>query len=167
MISRNIFDNISPLDHRYSLREEEFNEYSKYLSEGAKVKYQAQVELALVKALAKGGICSQAVVEEVEEAVLALTPEEVYEEESKTRHNIRALVNCIQRRVSEEAKPYIHFTTTSFDIVDTANALRYKVATEELILPKLERLEEVLMEIALREKDTVQVGRTHVSMLYR
>ncbi|WP_027339640.1 adenylosuccinate lyase [Halonatronum saccharophilum] len=161
MISRNIFDNISPLDHRYSLREEEFNQYSKYLSEGAKVKYQAQVELALVKALAKGGICSQAVVEEVEEAVSALTPEEVYQEESKTRHNIRALVNCIQKRVSKEAKPYIHFTTTSFDIVDTANALRYKVATEELILPKLKKLEEILMEIALREKDTVQVGRTH------
>ncbi|SJZ81146.1 adenylosuccinate lyase [Selenihalanaerobacter shriftii] len=161
MIERNIFKNISPLDHRYSLRKENFEDYSKYLSEEAKIKYQAQVELALVKALAKEGICSFEVVKEVEKAIEELTAEEVYEEEKKTRHNIRALVNCIQRKVSKEAKPYVHFTTTSFDIVDTANSVRYKECAEELILPTLKELQKILMEIALREKDTIQVGRTH------
>jgi adenylosuccinate lyase len=161
MISRSIFDNISPLDHRYSMRSEEFEEYSRYLSERAKIRYQSEVELALVKALAKNGICSEEVVKEVKQAISELSPEEVYAEEKKTRHNIRALVNCIQKRVSEDAKPYIHFTTTSFDIVDTANSLRYKETAEELIVPTLKKLEKVLMEIALREKDTVQVGRTH------
>ncbi|MGM0502389.1 MAG: lyase family protein [Bacillota bacterium] len=161
MKTRDIFENISPLDHRYSLRENEFNDYSTYLSENSKVQYQAQVELALVKALAKRDICSNEVVAEVEDAIADLSTEEVYEEEKKTKHNIRALVNCIQKRVSEEAKPYIHFTTTSFDIVDTANSLRYKKAAEELILPTLKKLEKLLMEIALREKETVQVGRTH------
>ncbi|MGM0370781.1 MAG: lyase family protein [Bacillota bacterium] len=161
MNQRDIFDNISPLDHRYSLREEEFNDYSTYLSEKSKVEYQAEVELALVKALAKRDICSKEVVEEVKEAIAELTTAEVYKEEKKTKHNIRALVNCIQKRVSDEAKPYIHFTTTSFDIVDTANSLRYKKAAEELIVPTLKELEKVLMKIALREKDTVQVGRTH------
>jgi len=143
------------------MRSEEFEEYSRYLSERAKIRYQSEVELALVKALAKNGICSDKVVQEVEQAISELSPEEVYAEEKKTRHNIRALVNCIQKRVSEDAKPYIHFTTTSFDIVDTANSLRYKETAEELIVPTLKKLEKVLMEIALREKDTVQVGRTH------
>jgi adenylosuccinate lyase len=161
MNERDIFDNISPLDHRYSLREEEFNDYSTYLSEKSKVEYQAEVELALVKALAKRDICSEEVVEEVKEAIAELTTGEVYKEEKKTKHNIRALVNCIQKRVSDESKPYIHFTTTSFDIEDTANSLRYKKAAEELIVPTLKELEKVLMKIALREKDTVQVGRTH------
>ncbi|TDX51819.1 adenylosuccinate lyase [Orenia marismortui] len=161
MISRSVFDNISPLDHRYSLRKEEFESYGQYLSEKAKVKYQAAVEVALVKALAKGDVCSQAVADEIEKAAGELNVEEVYNEEKKTRHNIRALVNCIQKRVSEEAKPYVHFTTTSFDIVDTANAVRYKEATEGLILAILKDLLKILMEIALREKDTVQVGRTH------
>ncbi|MBM7557594.1 lyase family protein [Halanaerobacter jeridensis] len=160
-MKRNIFENISPLDHRYSLRENEFNDYSTYLSEKSKVKYQAQVELALVKALAKRDMCSTTVVEEVETAIEELTTEEVYAEEKKTKHNIRALVNSIQAKVSDEAKPFIHFTTTSFDIVDTANSLRYKKAAEELILPTLKELEKLLMNIALREKDTVQVGRTH------
>ena len=159
-MERNIFKNISPLDHRYS-RRDEFNDYSTYLSEESKVKYQAEVELALVKALAKRDICSAKVVKEVEAAIEKLSTEEVYKEEKKTKHNIRALVNCIQDKVSDEAKSFIHFTTTSFDIVDTANSLRYKKAADELILPTLKELEKLLMEIALREKETVQVGRTH------
>ncbi len=161
MLRRNIFENISPIDHRYSLHEEEFKKLSSFLSESATIKYQADVEIALVRVLAKRGICSTEVAREVEDAARKLKPEEVYSEEEKTRHNIRALVNCIQKKVSSEARPYVHFTTTSFDIVDTANALRYKEATKGLILPALLELEEVLMKIALREKGTVQVGRTH------
>ncbi len=159
-MERNIFKNLSPLDHRYSMRDE-FKEFSKYLSEEAKIKYQLEAELALVKALAKEDICSDSVVDEVEKAIKEIRPEEVYQEEKKTKHNIRALVNCIQARVSESAKPYVHFTTTSFDIVDTANSLRYQQATNDLILPTLKSLLAELMEISIREKDTLQVGRTH------
>lgn len=159
-MKRNVFENISPLDHRYSLRDE-FEDYSQYLSEKAKVNYQLEVELALVKALAKADICSQKVVTEVKQAIKEIEPKEVYEEEKKTKHNIRALVNCIQSRISKEAKPYVHFTTTSFDIVDTANSLRYKQTAEELILPILKKLEAKLITIAAQEKDTLQIGRTH------
>ena len=161
MYSRNIFDNISPLDHRYSLPGEEFAEYAEFLSEKARIKYQARVEGALVKVLARRGICSQEVAREIQAAIEQITPEEVYEEELKTRHDIRALVNCIQRKVSPAARPYVHFTTTSFDIVDTANSLRFRKVSEKLLLPKLYELEKLLMEIALREKDTLQIGRTH------
>ena len=161
MYSRNIFDNISPLDHRYSLPGEEFAEYAEFLSEKARIKYQVRVEGALVKVLARRGICSQEVAREIQAAIEQITPEEVYEEELKTRHDIRALVNCIQRKVSPAARPYVHFTTTSFDIVDTANSLRFREVSEKLLLPKLYELEKLLMEIALREKDTLQIGRTH------
>ena len=122
MIRRSIFENISPLDHRYSLNEEDFSKYSKYLSEKARIKYQARVEAALVKVLAGRGICSESVAEEASKAASEIIAEEVYNEEYRTKHDIRALVNCIQRKVSPEARPYVHFTTTSFDIVDTANS---------------------------------------------
>ena len=161
MKNRSVFDNISPLDHRYSLREKEFSEFGEFLSERAKINYQGRVEAALVQTLADREICSQKAADEVKAAVEELTPEEVYAEEKKTKHNIRALVNCIQKRISTEARPYVHFTATSFDIVDTANSLRYKEAAEEMIVPRLKELEKVLMEIALREKETVQIGRTH------
>ena len=117
--------------------------------------------MALVKVLVRQGICPQAIADQIEAAVRGLRPEEVYAEEGKTRHNIRALVNCIQQRVSSEARPYVHFTATSFDIVDTANSLCYKEVSRELIIPTLLKLQTILMEIAIREKETVQIGRTH------
>ena len=161
MLRRDIFANLSPLDHRYSLNQEEYAQYSKYLSEEARLRYQAMVEVALVKVLVRQGICPQPIADQIEAAVRKLRPEEIYAEEGKTRHNIRALVNCIQQRVSSEARPYVHFTATSFDIVDTANSLCYKEVTRELIIPTLLKLQTILMEIAIREKETVQIGRTH------
>ena len=161
MYKRNIFENISPLDHRYSLREKEFKQYQRYFSEKAKVKYQVEVGVALVRTLAEWDLCSEDIADEVEAAAEKISVEEVYREEKKTKHNIRALVNCLQTEVSKKARPYIHFTTTSFDIVDTANSLRYREAAEELLIPTLKKLEKSLMEISLREKDTIQIGRTH------
>lgn len=160
-MERNIFKNISPLDHRYSVPEADFTDLSYYLSEEAVIRTQAEVELALVKALHKWGLCSEAVVKEIAEACAALTPEEVYLEEQKTRHNIRALVNCIQRRVSEEAKPFVHFSATSVDIMDTSAAVRYRDAAEKLVLPALQELMTALMRVAENERATVQIGRTH------
>ncbi len=160
-MKRNIFENISPLDHRYSLNEKEFLRYSEYFSEKAIMKYQARVELALVKGFTKEGICPESAVKEVEEAIKKIKITEIYEEEQKTKHNTRALVNCIRKHVSTQTKPYIHLGVTSFDIIDTASALRYKEATENLIVPTLISLEKELIKIAKREKETLQIGRTH------
>ncbi|HKL12445.1 MAG TPA: lyase family protein, partial [Halanaerobiales bacterium] len=161
MISRNIFENINPFDHRYSYNKEIFTEIKKYLSESANIDYQLKVELALVKSLNKLGVCSKKVVDEVSEAVKNIKADEAYEEERKTKHNIRALVNLIQKRVSKKSKPFIHLTATSYDIVDTANSLRYKEVTEDIILPKIEELINQLIRLAEREKGTIQIGRTH------
>ncbi len=160
-MERNIFENISPLDHRYSLNEKEFTRYSEYFSEKAIMKYQARVELALVKGFVREGICPESAIREIEEAIEKIDTTEIYEEEQKTKHNTRALVNCIRNHVSKQVKPYIHLGVTSFDIIDTASALRYKEATENLIVPTLIGLEKELMKIAKREKKTLQIGRTH------
>jgi adenylosuccinate lyase len=161
-VDRDIFLNLSPLDHRYYASNEAlFDELSAYFSENAYIRYELKVEAALAKALAARGICSKAVAQEIAGACEAVEPAEVYQEEETTKHNIRALVNCIQRRVSDAAKPYVHFTTTSVDIMDSATALRFKEATEKLVLPKMLELEALLIKIARREKATLQVGRTH------
>ena len=109
----------------------------------------------------QAGICPPEVADEVEGACRAVTAEEVYAEEQRTRHNIRALVNCIQRKVSEPARPFVHLTATSVDIMDTASALRYRDFTKNLLLPKGFALLQTLIDLALREKATVQMGRTH------
>ena len=160
-MERNIFKNISPLDHRYSLDKNQFERYSRYFSEEAVMMYQARVELALVEAYEKMGIAPRGAKKEVEDAIKKITIDEIYEEEKKTKHNTRALVNVIQKRVTDKVKPYIHLGVTSFDVIDTAASLRYKKATAEIILPTLKTLEKRLIDIAEREIDTLQIGRTH------
>lgn len=161
-MERDEFLNISPLDHRYSATSPQlFERLSRYLSEAAYIRWQCLVEVALVRVLARRGICPQSVVDEVEAAAGGVTPEEVYREEAVTHHNIRALVNCLRRRVGDQAKPFIHFTATSVDIMDTARAAQYEAAIRDLVLPVLLELEEAWINIAMRERNTVQIGRTH------
>ncbi len=158
----NIFDNISPLDFRYYGRnEKKFLKLQPYLSENAMIKYMAKVEAALTKTLAKKGICSKKIADEVEKACNKITAEEVYLEEDKLKHNVRALANCIRNKVSDEAKPFVHFTATSHDIISTADASRFKDFTQDVLIPELTNFEKTLIDLALREKDTIQVGRTH------
>jgi len=157
-----LFDAVSPLDFRYYGRSRAiFEKLQPYLSENAAIKYSLKVEDALTRVLAKRNICNNEVAEEVSRACRLVTPEEVYQEEDRIKHNIRALTNAIRNKVSDKAKPYVHFTTTSHDIICTADAVRYKEFTENVLVPELVNLEKTLVELALREKDTVQIGRTH------
>ena len=154
------YDLFSPLDYRYidgGLAKKAIP----FLSENARIAYQARVEAALVKALAKQGICSEKTAREVAKAAENVSAAEVYAEEAKIRHDVRALANVLRSKVGEDAKRFIHFSATSYDIVDTASALRYKETTEKLVIPELKKLLSVWIDIALREKGTLQIGRTH------
>ncbi|MDR1863783.1 MAG: adenylosuccinate lyase, partial [Treponema sp.] len=118
---RNIFKNISPLDHRYSISEEAlFDALLPWISEEASVKACVKAETALAAAhLALRGRLTQELKAELENAAASVDPAEVYAEEEKTRHNIRALVNVIKRKVPAEAAPLVHLGATSVDILDT------------------------------------------------
>lgn len=156
MKTRDQFDSLSPVDYRYW-----DEEVAKYLSENGFTRHKFLVELALVKVLYRREICPEVAVKEVETACGQVTTDEVYEEEERIRHDIRALVNCVRAKVSESVKPYVHMTATSYDIIDPANAARYKEVVEKVLAPSLTKLEGVLINITLREAETVQVGRTH------
>ncbi len=158
----NLFDAISPLDFRYYGRDSSiFEKLQQYLSESAFVRHALKVESALAKILAKNRICKKEAADEIEKACKQVTPGQVYAEEDKIKHNIRALANCIRNYVSEEAKPFVHFTATSYDIIATADALRYKDFSNNVLIPELLKFQSTLVNLALREKDTVQIGRTH------
>jgi adenylosuccinate lyase len=154
MVSR--YSLFSPTDYRYSV-----GALQAYLSEEAYVHYKAKVEAALVEILARKGICSKSVASEIAAAAEKVTAKEVYAEEDRIKHDIRALVNVIRSKVSEEAKPFVHASATSYDIVDTANVLRYKDATRNVLIPDMLKLEKAFIDLASREKATIQIGRTH------
>jgi adenylosuccinate lyase len=163
METRNIFRNISPIDHRYSLSEESVYEaLVPWISEEASVAACVKAEIALIIAhLALRGKLGQAVRAELEKAAAAVRPTEVYAEEEKTRHNIRALVNVLKCKVPVELAPLVHLGATSVDILDTGLSYRMAGLTREVILPLLKKLELLLCDFAGREAETPQVGRTH------
>ena len=157
-----LFEAVSPLDFRYYGGNNEFMQrLMPYVSESGYVKYQAKVEAALVRTLANHGICSHEIADEVEDVAKEITAEEVYEEQARIRHNSRSLVNVMRRRISTEARPYVHLFATSADILDTATALRFKDLTRQIILPDLIGLETQLIQLAREHAETVQIGRTH------
>lgn len=150
------FDAIDPIDGRYYDAE-----LAQYLSERSRISYQAYIEAALAQTLAEYEVCSKAVADEIAEACQNIDAAKVSENEKTTQHDVKALVNTIKEQISDEAKPFVHFGATSYDIVATALSLQLKVATDSVVLPRLNKLQGVLLDLADRYAETVQIGRTH------
>ncbi|GAB6090928.1 lyase family protein [Spirochaeta dissipatitropha] len=163
MLERNIFANLSPLDHRYYLSNKQvFEKLSDHLSENGSVGYLVQVEAALLETvLEELGLWNTEHAEAISKLKEKVTPDAVAAEEEKTQHNIRALVHVIKSHLPDEIAQYVHVGATSVDILDTANALKIRGAVQKVILPELISLEEQLVRLAETYADTVQVGRTH------
>ncbi len=156
------FDTISPLDFRfYGGDPTLYRELHPYLSAAAVIRYQARVEGKLAFAMADAGICDRAAADAIARAADRVTPQAVAEEEARTRHDVRALVNVIRAHVPDDAKRFVHLGATSSDIVDTANALRYRECVERVLLGKLGGLVARCIAIAEAEAETPQIGRTH------
>ncbi len=149
-------DCISPLDNRYW-----DPVIAKYLSERTFLKLKLDVEVALVRALHARGLCPAKAVEEVAAAAKQVTWEEVMAEEERVFHDIQAMVNRLAAKVSDETRPFIHRFATSYDIIDSANALRYREAGVELVYQRLFILIHTVLDLAEREAATPQIGRTH------
>lgn len=150
------FSGLDPLDSRYYDAE-----VSRYLSEHSRIAYQAYVETALAYTLAEFKICSLKTAKAIEAAAQKVTTKEVYKEEELTRHDIKALVNSIKKKLDNSAKPYVHFGATSYDIIATAQNLQMREACNQIVIPRLKELLKVLIKLAETYATTPQIGRTH------
>ncbi|MDH7563266.1 MAG: adenylosuccinate lyase [Candidatus Bathyarchaeota archaeon] len=83
----------------------------------------------------------------------------IKEIEKEVKHDVASLVRALAEACGSSGA-YVHLGATSYDIVDTANALQIKDALQ-LIGCKLDDLEKILMERALAYKKTLMTGRTH------
>src|SRR3989475_687879 len=107
MTITNRFDAISPIDSRfYGGDPALYKALHPYLSAAASIKYMARVEGALALALADVGITDKGVANAIASAADRITAQEVAEEETRTRHDVRALVNVIRSQVPDEAKRF-------------------------------------------------------------
>ena len=79
--------------------------------------------------------------------------------EKEIKHDIASLVRALAE-VCGPSGAYVHLGATSYDIVDTANALQLKDAIG-LIEKKLKDFKSVLQVQARKHKETIMIGRTH------
>lgn len=182
------YENFCPIDFKYKHKE-----LMPYLTGAAEVKYCVKVHTVLMKGLRKFGKATDENVREMEEAENKISPALVYELEDKiTRHDQQAIrigLGGIREEELEKAKKEIseilhrYFDgivskdtlekdypgTTSYDILDTARAMMYKNAMNNVVIPSAIGLLKTLVNLAEvyggKEDDKksarVQVGRTH------
>jgi adenylosuccinate lyase len=129
--------------------------------EEARVQRLLDVEAALALAHAEVGNIPMKDAEKI--AAKASTKyvkvERVKAIEKKIKHDIASLVRALAE-VCGSSGAYVHLGATSYDIVDTANALQLKAAME-IIEKKLVGLKCILQKQAEQHKLTVMIGRTH------
>jgi adenylosuccinate lyase len=148
---------VCPLDYRYG-REE----VKEIFGESRRLQFLLDVEAALARAHAKVGNIPERDAEEITKkaSVLYVKLERVKEIELETKHDIMAVTRALSEQCSGDAGKYVHLGATSYDIVDTANALQFAAATE-YIQHELKSLRNTLVGLAKKYKNTVMLGRTH------
>ncbi len=136
-------------------------EMLKIFEEETRVQKLLDVEAALALAHAEVGNIPKKDAEKI--ASVASTKhvkvERVKAIEKEIKHDIASLVRALSE-VCGPSGAYVHLGATSYDIVDTANALQLKDALG-LIEKKLSDLKGILQKQAAQHKGTIMIGRTH------
>jgi len=127
-------------------------------SEEHKFRAWLKVEIAVCEVLAERGEIPPEAVQVIKDRA-DFTVERIREIEAVTRHDVIAFTTAVAEKVGPESR-YIHLGLTSTDVVDTAQALLVREASD-LIEGELLKLLETLRSQALRYKNTVMIGRTH------
>jgi adenylosuccinate lyase len=150
-------DPICPLDYRYGRAE-----LTEIFGEKRRLEYLLEVEAALARAHATVGNIPKSAADEITKKGSSkfVKVERVKQIESETKHDIMAVTRALAEVCDGDAGKYIHLGATSYDIVDTANALQIAESTE-FIRKGLKDLRNTLLSLAKKHKKTVMVGRTH------
>jgi adenylosuccinate lyase len=148
---------VCPLDFRYGRKE-----IKDVFGETSKLQYLLDVEAALARAHAVVGNISKKAADEISKKakVKYVTVKRVNEIEKETRHDIMAVTKALSEVCSGDAGNYVHLGATSYDIVDTANALQFAASTD-LIKAQVRELRVTLVGLAKEYKNTIMAGRTH------
>src|SRR3954452_21515378 len=116
------------------------------------------VEVAATKTLAEAGQVPKEAAKAIKERA-DFRVERIHEIEAEVRHDVIAFTTAVAEIVGPHAR-WFHYGLTSNDVVDTAQALLIRQASE-VIAQDLQRLSEVLERRAWEFKDTPMIGRTH------
>ncbi|HKV47063.1 MAG TPA: adenylosuccinate lyase [Candidatus Acidoferrales bacterium] len=129
-------------------------------SEENKFQKWLDVELAASETLAEAGIVPHQAAAKLRERA-RVDVARINEIEAKVKHDVIAFTIAVQESVGDsEAARWLHYGMTSNDVVDTAQALLLREASD-LIAKGISRLGDALEKRAWEFKDTPEIGRTH------
>jgi adenylosuccinate lyase len=127
-------------------------------SEENKYRMWLAVETAASDTLAEDGIVPLEAAKAIRERG-AIDVARIQQIEAEVKHDVIAFTTAAAEKIGPESR-WLHYGLTSNDVVDTAQALQIKAASE-IIAAQLNRLAEVLKKRALEFKHTPTIGRTH------
>jgi adenylosuccinate lyase len=133
-------------------------EMGRIWSEENRFRTWLKVEIAATETLAEAGIVPKKAAKSIRE-LADFRLERIREIEAEVKHDVIAFTTAVAEFVGPESR-WFHYGLTSNDVVDTAQALLTKEASE-LIAADLRTLSEVLKRRAFEFKDTPMIGRTH------
>ena len=90
----------------------------------------------------------------------SLDPAAVGAETRRTSHSAMGLVRELQARLPEQAREHVYYGATVQDVSDTAAALEMR-DVGAIVWRDLRAVEDSLLELAVRHRDTPMLGRTH------
>lgn len=148
---------IHPIEFRYGTPE-----MKAVWEQEAKLQNMLKVEAALAKAEGEIGLIPEDAAEEINRKATTeyVKQERVDEIERATNHDIAALMKALQEVCDGDSGEYVHYGSTSNDIIDSSQSLQLKESIT-IIRAKIIELMRVLMNLADEQKDTVTIGRTH------
>jgi len=122
-----------------------------------------EVELAASEALAELGVVPAEAARSLR-LHAGFDVARIHEIEKEVKHDVIAFTTSVAETMAKsghaEASRWLHYGLTSNDIVDSAQGLMLKQASE-ILLRDLEALQAVLKRRAFEFQHTVQIGRTH------
>jgi adenylosuccinate lyase len=132
-------------------------------SEHNKYKQWLEVELAATESLAELGVVPLEAARALRRYA-AFDVARITEIEDKVRHDVIAFTTAVAEKMADAgqapASRWLHYGLTSTDVVDTAQALQIREASQ-ILIAGIEQLRNVLARRAKEFKHTVQIGRTH------
>ncbi|MDD3878733.1 MAG: lyase family protein, partial [Syntrophomonas sp.] len=134
------------------------SEMGRVWSEENKLNNWLKIEIAACEAWAELGKIPMSAVETIRKRA-AFKLDRIKEIEAEVHHDVIAFLTNVAEYVGDDSK-YIHLGMTSSDILDTGLALQMRESAD-LIQDKLEKLQRVVAEKAIRYKYSLNIGRTH------
>lgn len=138
------------------------DEIKNIFEEQTRLNYELEFEACVAEAQGEAGLIPAKAAKEIASKARSgrITVKRVKELEAVSEHDTAAVVESISELCSKDAKPWIHYGLTSYDIVDTVISMQIRDSLHTL-KPKMRKLTILLAEKARKYRNVPAVGRTH------